>query len=68
MKAKGKRFDDIAPLNTLRRVKRPTRLVNDETDRCVPPEDTLRVYSNRRDQRTELLIPPGTDHGSWPIL
>jgi dipeptidyl aminopeptidase/acylaminoacyl peptidase len=58
------RFDDIAPCNTIRRVRCPVLLVHGEADTLVPPADARRIYANRRDDRTELLLLPATSHDS----
>ncbi|WP_295400925.1 alpha/beta fold hydrolase [uncultured Thiocystis sp.] len=58
------RFDDIAPCRTIRHVFCPVLLVHGETDSRVPPADAARIYANRRDASTELLLLPDTDHDS----
>lgn len=58
------RFDAIAPSHLIRAVACPVLLVHGEADERVPPSDSLRIYANRRDARTELLMIPATGHGS----
>jgi dipeptidyl aminopeptidase/acylaminoacyl peptidase len=58
------RFDDIAPCTTIHRVRCPVLLVHGKADTRVPPADAERIYANRRDDRTELLLLPATGHDS----
>lgn len=58
------RFDAIAPCNAIRAVTCPVLLVHGEADDRIPPSDALRIYANRRDERTELLMIPATGHDS----
>lgn len=58
----GHRFDDIAPVNTIRRIEAPVLLVHGEADRLVPPGDMERIHANRRDDRVERLRLPGAGH------
>ncbi|MEA3274080.1 MAG: alpha/beta fold hydrolase [Pseudomonadota bacterium] len=58
------RFDDIAPCNTIEKVTCPVLLVHGEGDDRVPLADALRIYANRPDERTELLMLPATGHDS----
>lgn len=60
----GAAFDDIAPCNTIRRVQCPVLLVHGEDDQRVPSADAQCIYSNRRDDTTELLILPEIGHGT----
>jgi hypothetical protein len=34
----------------------------------VPPSDARRIYANRQDDRTELLLLPATDHDSTEAI
>lgn len=63
-RAIGARFDEIAPCNTIRRVACPVLLVHGEEDARIPPADALRIYANRHDDRTELMLLPATGHDS----
>jgi dipeptidyl aminopeptidase/acylaminoacyl peptidase len=63
-RAIGARFDDIAPCNTIRRASCPVLLVHGEDDARIPPADALRIYANRHDDRTELMLLPHTGHES----
>ncbi len=58
------RFDAIAPCNTIRHVSCPVLLVHGEEDDRVPPSDARRIYANRPDERTTLLLLPATGHDS----
>jgi dipeptidyl aminopeptidase/acylaminoacyl peptidase len=58
------RFDEIAPCHTIARVTCPVLVVHGEEDDRVSPADARRIYANRRDDRTELLMLPETGHES----
>ncbi len=58
------RLDDIAPCNTIRRVKCPVLLVHGEDDERVLPDDARRIFANRPDERIELLMLAETGHDS----
>jgi dipeptidyl aminopeptidase/acylaminoacyl peptidase len=60
----GARFDDIAPCNTIRRVTCPVLLVHGEEDARIPSTDAFRIYANRDDDRTELMLLPNAGHES----
>ena len=59
----GARFDDIAPLHTLPRVRCPVLLVHGRDDRTVPIDDALRLQraAQQAGGRVELLAVAG-DH------
>lgn len=56
----GHRFDDIAPCNTIRRVRCPVLLAHGTDDVTVPVSDARAIYANRRDDRVRLLLMPGS--------
>lgn len=56
----GHRFDDIAPCNTIRRVRCPVLLAHGTEDVTVPVSDARAIYANRRDERVRLLLMPGS--------
>lgn len=58
----GHRFDDIAPLNTIRRIRAPVLLVHGDADPVVPVSDAERIYANRADDRVRHLLLPGAGH------
>jgi pimeloyl-ACP methyl ester carboxylesterase len=60
----GHRFDDIAPINTICRVRCPVLLVHGEADRTVPASDTQAVFDACADERVRLLLVEGADHDS----
>lgn len=60
----GYRFDAIAPLNRIARVRCPVLLVHGSADRTVPLSDAARIHRNRADARVRLLEVPGADHDS----
>jgi uncharacterized protein len=63
-KAIGHRFDDIAPVNTIARVRCPVLLVHGADDDVVPLEDAHRILAARAHDAVELLV-VGGDHDSF---
>lgn len=63
----GHRFDDIAPLASVARLRCPALLIHGEQDRIVPVADASRLYAARTHDRVRLLIRPG-DHESFDDL
>lgn len=57
----GHRFDAIAPVNTLSRVRCPVLLVHGRDDRVIPPSDAERLYASRGETPARLHLLPG-DH------
>ena len=57
----GHRFDTIAPVNTLPRVRCPVLLVHGRDDEVIPPSDAERLLASRGDTPAELRLLPG-DH------
>lgn len=60
----GFRFNDIAPSSTIRLVGCPVLLVHGKEDERVPSMDARRIFANRLNERTELLMLPETGHDS----
>lgn len=58
----GHRFDDIAPVNTIRRVSAPVLLIHGDADKLVPFTDAERIHANRGHDRVKLLRLPGAGH------
>lgn len=57
----GHRFDAIAPVTTLPRVRCPVLLVHGRNDEVIPPSDAERLLASRGDTPAELRLLPG-DH------
>ncbi len=57
----GHRFDAIAPVTTLPRVRCPVLLVHGRDDRVIPPEDAERLFASRGETPARLHLLPG-DH------
>lgn len=57
----GHRFDAIAPVNTLPRVRRPVLLVHGRDDRVIPPSDAEWLHASRGATPARLHLLPG-DH------
>lgn len=57
----GHRFDAIAPVTTLPRVRCPVLLVHGRDDRVIPPEDAERLFDSRGETPARLHLLPG-DH------
>jgi fermentation-respiration switch protein FrsA (DUF1100 family) len=55
----GARFDDIAPIHSVTRVRCPVLLVHGEDDDMVPFDDALRLLSAGQNGRVQLLALPG---------
>lgn len=56
----GHRFDDIAPVNTIRRLKCPALLVHGQDDVTVPVTEAHTIYAARPDNRVHLRLIQGT--------
>lgn len=60
----GVRYEAIAPVNTIRRVRCPVLLVHGRADRSVPVADAEAIHAQRSHRRVELLTVPGAEHDS----
>jgi dipeptidyl aminopeptidase/acylaminoacyl peptidase len=56
----GRRFDDIAPRHTIRKVNCPVLLAHGTEDQIVPVSEAQEIYANRRDEQVSLLLMPGS--------
>lgn len=56
----GHRFDDIAPVNTVRRIACPVLLVHGDEDDTVPLADAQAILAAGRDDGVRLLVVPGS--------
>jgi dipeptidyl aminopeptidase/acylaminoacyl peptidase len=63
----GHRFDDIAPVNTIARVRCPVLLVHGADDDVVPLDDARRIFAARPHDAVELLV-LGGGHDSFADL
>ena len=61
----GHRFDEIAPLTTISRVRCPTLLVHGANDTTVPVAEAYAIYAMRHGAPVQLQIIPGSheDYG-----
>jgi dipeptidyl aminopeptidase/acylaminoacyl peptidase len=63
----GHRFDDIAPLATIARIRRPVLLVHGEDDEIVPIDEARQIFAARGETPVELMTVSG-DHESFADL
>jgi dipeptidyl aminopeptidase/acylaminoacyl peptidase len=63
----GHRFDDIAPVTTISRIRRPVLLVHGADDEVVPIDEAMQIYAMRGDTPVELMTLTG-DHESFADL
>ncbi len=63
----GHRFDDIAPVATIARIRRPVLLVHGADDEVVPIDEAMQIYAMRGDTPVELMTVSG-DHESFADL
>ena len=66
-RAIGHRFDDIAPVTTIARVRCPVLLVHGADDDVVPLDDAHQIYAARAHEAVELLVLAGK-HDSFADL
>lgn len=61
----GYRFDDIAPCNTIARLRCPTLIVHGLEDDTVPVAEARQIYAARTSEAVELLLVSGShdDYG-----
>ncbi len=61
----GHRFDDIAPVNTIRKVRCPTLLVHGAADTTVPVAEARAIHAARSGDHVQLMVIPGShdDYG-----
>ena len=55
----GYRFEDIAPINTISRIRCPVLLAHGADDDVVPVGDARAIHARRRHERVVLRIVPG---------
>jgi len=63
----GHRFDDIAPVSTVARVRCPVLLVHGADDDVVPLEEAHQIFAARAHEGVELLVLAG-EHDSFADL
>jgi uncharacterized protein len=63
----GHRFDEIAPVTTIARIRRPVLLVHGADDEVVPIDEAMQIYAMRGDTPVELMTLTG-DHESFADL
>ena len=63
----GYRFDDIAPVATISRIRRPVLLVHGADDEIVPIDEAQQIFAARGDTPVELMTVSG-DHESFADL
>jgi uncharacterized protein len=56
----GYRFDDIAPVNTIRQVNCPVLLVHGAADTTVPVSEAHTIHANRSGDQVQLMIVAGS--------
>lgn len=56
----GHRFDDIAPVNTIRQVRCPVLLVHGAEDRTVPVEEAHAIHAHRSGDHVRLKVVAGS--------
>jgi dipeptidyl aminopeptidase/acylaminoacyl peptidase len=56
----GHRFDDIAPLNTIGKLRCPTLLIHGAEDETVPLAEAQAIYAARAGDHVELKVIAGS--------
>lgn len=64
----GFRFDEIAPINTIARVRCPILLMHGADDATVPASDAQRLYDRRSHAHVRLCIEPGAHDSMQDLL
>lgn len=64
----GVGFDEIAPINTIRKVQCPVLLIHGRDDRSVPHSDAENIYRQRNHQGVKLLTLADADHDSIELI
>lgn len=64
----GHRYDDIAPVNTIRRVGCSVLLVHGRADDTVPATDALAIRGDPGSDAVELLLIDGAGHNSVDMI
>lgn len=64
----GFRFDAIAPINTIARVRCPILLMHGADDATVPASDAQRLYDRRSHAHVRLCIEPGAHDSMQDLL
>lgn len=60
----GHRFIDIAPMNSLCKIRCPVLLVHGEADKIIPVSDVQAIAQNCKTHTAQILLIPDADHGS----
>jgi len=63
-RAIGHRFADIAPVNTIKRIRCPVLLVHGDADRSVPVDDAELIYAAGNEGEVSLFTLEGAGHDS----
>ena len=64
----GHRFEDIAPVNTLCRLRCPALLVHGTADRTVPVSDARLLKQHCDHENVQLMLVDGADHDSVEMI
>ncbi len=60
----GHRFDDIAPVNTIRKIQCPVLIVHGTADTTVPPDDSKAIFHACPAGQCRLILVEGATHES----
>lgn len=55
----GYRFDAIAPINTVAKVRCPLLIIHGDADEVVPVDEAYQIFAARASEQTVLLVIPG---------
>jgi pimeloyl-ACP methyl ester carboxylesterase len=64
----GHSLDDIAPINTIRKISCPVLICHGLADTTVPPTEARLIVANAGHNRPELLLIANADHGSVELF